>query len=285
MFVVAGATGNTGSVVANILLDRGQKVRVLVRTPEKGEAFKKRGAEVAVGTLEDTAALERAFAGAKGVYVLAPPDHQATDLVGTRAKMFDGVAAVLAKTNVPHVVLLSSVGAHHPEGTGPIKMLHRAEKVLGERTALTSVRAGYFLENYMGVIPLARSQGVLPTFFPPDAKIPTVTTNDIGRCAAEALLAGPKGRRILELSSFEASANDVAATLGELLDKKVTVQQAPLSAVVPTFKGMGLGEPMAKLYEEMIGGGLKGLLGFEGKGTERVHGWTDLKSGLSRLLG
>src|SRR5262245_43961958 len=197
MYVVTGVTGNTGSVVANTLLDKGEKVRVLVRNADKGEAFKRRGAEVAVASLEDGAAMERALAGARGLYLLSPPDLQAKDLVGERRKLFDALGGVIGKAGVPHVVLLSSVGAQHERGTGPVVTLHHAERVIAGRTAMTAVRAGYFLSNYAGVLPLVRAQGMLPTFASAAIKIPTVTTNDIGRCAAEALLDGPRGRRIL----------------------------------------------------------------------------------------
>jgi uncharacterized protein YbjT (DUF2867 family) len=285
MYVITGVTGNTGSVVANALLDKGEKVRVVVRAPQKGEAFKKRGAEVAVANLEDQDAMMRATEGGKALYVLSPPDLTSKDLVGSRRKMFDGLAGVLQRARVPHVILLSSIGAQFAEGHGPIRILHHAEQVLGAATALTSVRAAFFLENYGAMLPMARSQGVLPSFNPIDARIPTVTTQDIGRCAFEAILAGPKGRRVLELSSFDASANDVAATLGDLLGKPVTAQQAPIAAIVPTFTQMGASTEMAKLYEEMITGAQQGKLSFEGGKAERVKGWTDLKTGLQRLLG
>ena len=42
MFVIAGVTGHVGSVVAEKLLAKGQKVRVLVRDAGKGAAWSKR---------------------------------------------------------------------------------------------------------------------------------------------------------------------------------------------------------------------------------------------------
>jgi uncharacterized protein YbjT (DUF2867 family) len=45
-YVVAGATGHVGSVVAQSLLDSGRKVRVIVRDTHKAERWKKRGAHV-----------------------------------------------------------------------------------------------------------------------------------------------------------------------------------------------------------------------------------------------
>ncbi|HWL85044.1 MAG TPA: NmrA family NAD(P)-binding protein, partial [Polyangiaceae bacterium] len=71
MFVIAGVTGNTGSVVAETLLARGEMVRVIVREAAKGASFAARGAEVAVASLDDSAALSKALAGAKGAYLLS----------------------------------------------------------------------------------------------------------------------------------------------------------------------------------------------------------------------
>ena len=68
MFVVAGATGKTGSVVAATLLERKQSVRVIVRTSEQGAAWKAKGADVAVASLEDAEALAGALKGATSGY-------------------------------------------------------------------------------------------------------------------------------------------------------------------------------------------------------------------------
>lgn len=46
LFVVLGATGNTGANVASALLSKGQPVRVVVREATKGKSWVKRGAEV-----------------------------------------------------------------------------------------------------------------------------------------------------------------------------------------------------------------------------------------------
>src|SRR5262245_22567326 len=72
MFVVAGVTGHVGSVVAERLLAKGQKVKVIVRDAAKGAAWSKKGAEVAAGTLEDTAFLTGALRGASGFFALLP---------------------------------------------------------------------------------------------------------------------------------------------------------------------------------------------------------------------
>ncbi|MDH4237242.1 MAG: NAD(P)H-binding protein, partial [Nitrospira sp.] len=67
MFVVVGATGHTGSVVVEALLHKKQYVRVVVRSADKGAPWKAKGADVAVASLDDVAALANAFEGAVGV--------------------------------------------------------------------------------------------------------------------------------------------------------------------------------------------------------------------------
>ncbi len=73
-FAILGVTGNTGKAAAEALLAKGKSVRVVVRDAAKGEAWKAKGAEVAVANVVDAAALGRAFAGAEGVYVLDPAE-------------------------------------------------------------------------------------------------------------------------------------------------------------------------------------------------------------------
>src|SRR3954468_5695495 len=113
MYVIAGVSGNTGSIVASTLLDQGKKVRVIVRDAKKGEPWKARGAEVAVATVDDEAALTKALEGATGAYLLSPPDLGAKDFIAERRKTVDTLARAITSSKVQHVVFLSSVGAQH----------------------------------------------------------------------------------------------------------------------------------------------------------------------------
>ncbi|MFN7131016.1 MAG: NAD(P)H-binding protein, partial [Myxococcales bacterium] len=130
MYLVAGVTGHTGAATANALLAAGQKVRVLVRSEEKGEPWKQKGAEVAIGDLGDPASLRKALEGTKGVYLLSPPNFAATDFIADRKALIAKAAEALKASQVPAVVFLSSVAAQHPAGTGPIVTAHNGEQLL-----------------------------------------------------------------------------------------------------------------------------------------------------------
>ncbi|HUE42573.1 MAG TPA: NAD(P)H-binding protein [Candidatus Sulfotelmatobacter sp.] len=63
MYVIVGATGNTGSVVAETLLARGEKVRAVGRNQEKLAKLAAKGAEIANGDVTDAAFLTKALEG------------------------------------------------------------------------------------------------------------------------------------------------------------------------------------------------------------------------------
>ena len=87
MYVVTGATGNTGRVVANRLLDQSKKVRVIGRSEERLQPFVARGAEAFVADMNDQAALTKAFTGAEGVYAMIPPNVTSQDFRGDQRRV------------------------------------------------------------------------------------------------------------------------------------------------------------------------------------------------------
>ena len=236
-YVIAGVSGNTGSVAANALLDAGAKVRVVVRDAAKGAPWRARGAEVAVADLGDANALTEALRGAKGAYLLVPPNMAAPDFRAYQRATGEAIVEAVRRSAVPHVVLLSSVGAQHPSGTGPIAGLHPVEKGLAAlpNTASTFVRAAYFMENLGGSLGML-AQGVLPTFAPADVAFPMIATQDIGRTAAQLLREGASKTTVVELSAAKKySMDDAAATLSTLTGRPVKAQTFPLDAMVPTL--------------------------------------------------
>src|SRR5438067_10368568 len=146
MFTIFGATGNTGSVVITKLLAAGKKVRAVVRDAKKAPA----GTEAFVGEVTDAAAVTKALAGAEGAYLLMPPDNTSTDLVARNHKVIDNYVAGLSANKVGHAVMLSSVGAQKPSGTGPIATCNYAEANLPKSgSKFTMLRAAYFMENIL----------------------------------------------------------------------------------------------------------------------------------------
>lgn len=265
MFVIVGATGNTGSAVVDTLLSKKQSVRVIVRSADKGAGWKAKGADVAVASLDEVSTLAKVFEGAKGVYLMVPPNYEATAWLSDQQARMDRAAEAVKKSGVGHVVYLSSIGGQLPSGTGPIRAVHYGEgKLVDAVKHLTILRPPSFMENWAPVIGMAKAQGILPTFVAPQVKIPTISTRDIGRIGAEHLLSGGRGRTVVELAGPEEySADQAAEALGTILGKKVVTQYAALSAVVPTYKSFGFSDEAAKLFEEMYTAFSTGAVSYE----------------------
>ena len=285
MFVVLGATGNTGSAVVETLLSKKQPVRVIVRSADKGAGWKAKGADVAVASLDEVSVLTKAFEGAKGVYLLVPPNYGAEAWLADQRARMGRAAEAVKKSGVQHVVFLSSVGAQIATGTGPIQAARYGEQALGTVAKnLTILRPCYFMDNWAPVIGAAKAQGVLPTFIAPQAKIPMISTKDIGRIAADHLIAGGQGKQIVEMAGPEEySPEQVAAALGQILGKTVTAQHAPLSAVVPTFKSFRFSDEAARLFEEMYTALSKGAIGYE-HSVKLVRGTVTLQDALRGMV-
>ncbi|MCB9731134.1 MAG: NmrA family NAD(P)-binding protein [Deltaproteobacteria bacterium] len=285
LYAVAGVTGHTGRRAAETLLSRGARVRVIVRDPAQGEAWAARGAEVAVADLWDEPALADALRGAAGAWLLSPPRVTSPDPLADAERLGRSFAAAIPRSGVGHVVLLSSVGAQHAAGTGPIRTVHHLEGVLNRLgVARTFVRPAYFLENWASSLGPARGDGVLPTFIPADLVFPQVATADIGRVAAEQLLAGPPadGRRVVELAGPEdLSSADVAALVGALLGRPVAPHAAPAAAASQVFPQFGLSQAVADLFAEMYAGVASGVVAFEGA---PVRGSVTARETLAALL-
>src|SRR5277367_3209548 len=88
MYAVMGITGDVGGAVARTLLAKGEKVRGIVRNPEKAVEWQKQGAELFKADYDDVDALTAAFTGVAGVFVMVPPNFApAPDFAETRAAL------------------------------------------------------------------------------------------------------------------------------------------------------------------------------------------------------
>jgi uncharacterized protein YbjT (DUF2867 family) len=258
MYVITGATGNTGKVITEKLLARGEKVRVTGRDASRLGPLAQKGAEAFVADVADAAALTRAFAGAKAVYVMIPPNIAAPDVRSYQEGVSDALTTATEKAGVEYAVLLSSVGADKPDGTGPVAGLHNFEQKLsgiGQLKALY-LRAGYFMENLLPQAGVIKSFGMMGGPLRADLRLPLIATRDIGAFAAEALLTlSFSGKRTRELLGQRDVSNREAATVvGKAIGRPdLAYSQLPPSQLKPSLVQMGMSPNMADLLLEMSG--------------------------------
>jgi uncharacterized protein YbjT (DUF2867 family) len=256
MYVVTGSTGNTGSVVVNDLLAAGKEVRGIGRKMERLQGLRQKGGEPFVADLTDREALADAFAGAEGVYVMIPPDPTRADFRAHQDAVSEAVATALERSNVKHVVALSSVGAEKAEKTGPVVGLYRMEQRLNRIAGLNVLylRAGYFMENTLAQAAMIQSLGNAAGPLLPELKLPMIATRDIGSAAAEALVKLDfNGHQIRELlGPRDITMSEVATILGNLIGKPdLKYIQAPEDQLRAAMLQTGMSKDLVRLIEEM----------------------------------
>lgn len=288
MFVVTGVTGNTGSVVASTLLAAGKPVRVVVRDAKKGEPWAAKGAQVAIAEMSDRKAFAAALQGATGAYVLLPPfAWNGTGIPAERLALNEAIAGAIGDAKPGHVVLLSSVGADQPSGTGPVKYLYDLEqKLTALHATATFLRAAYFMENWAGVLKGAIDGGALYYGWTYEVSVPQVATEDIGKQAAKLLVEGApaKSPRIVQLSGpAELTLAQSAAAFSKVAGKEIKPVSVPLQAMIGSLTGMGASQEVAEVYAEMTGALNEGRMKF--LPGELVRGSTSLEAKLKTLLG
>ncbi len=222
IFVLMGGTGHIGSALTRILLRKGHVVRTLGRNPTKLEILKAWGAEALAVSHEDPRALARAFQDADAVFTLIPPAFQEEDFGGYQDRVGEATLQALQESGVNRVLNLSSLGAQHAQGTGPIKGLHRQEKRLASLGGiqLLHLRAGYFMENLTWFLASMEQTGRLEAALEPDLPLWMVAAGDIALKAAELLEEGFGGRWLLEFAGPRPrTMGEAAAVLGRALGR------------------------------------------------------------------
>jgi uncharacterized protein YbjT (DUF2867 family) len=252
MHVILGASGNTGSIIANSLLSAGKKVGVVGRDSGRLQRFVDKGAEAFTATVSDAAALTKAFSGACAAYLLLPPAKSRED----QERDSDAIAKAVKESGLSYAVHLSSYGAQVPEGTGPVAGLHSSEQKLNAISGLNvlHLRAAYFMENILAAIGMIHQMGILGNALLPDVKFPMVVTRDVGNYAAQRLLdldfSGKQTRELLgerDLSMTEATAV-IARGIGK---PDLRYEQFPYDQVQQVLTQLGVPPKGAAMYIEM----------------------------------
>lgn len=272
MYVVAGATGNTGRGVTEALLAKGKKVRVIGRQAERLQPLVAKGAEALVASVADSVAMARAFQGAQAVYVMTPPVYTTQDFRTYQNQVGSAYTNAIREAGVPFVVNLSSMGAYLSEGAGPICGLGDVEKQLHqlETANIVHLRPAYFMENFFFNIDLIRSQNINGTPLRGDMPLPMIATRDIADVAAQLLLSldfsGHSTRELL--GQRELTMQEATRIIGRSIGKPdLAYVQFPYEQAEAAMIAMGLSQNIARLFNEMYRGLNEGRIRPEEKRT------------------
>jgi uncharacterized protein YbjT (DUF2867 family) len=287
MYAVMGITGNVGGAVARSLLARGEKVRGIVRNPEKVAEWQRQGVELFMADYDDAEALTAALSGVAGVFVMVPPNFAPTPgYVETKAALAV-LHKALFKAQPPKAVYLSSIGAEQTSGLGLITSLHLLEQTLDDLPFPQAfLRAGWFFENSAGDVASARDEGRIQfQLYPLDRKFHLVATADIGKAGAETLTQSWKGTRHIEVAGpVGVSPMEIAEAFADVLGRPVEPVAVPRAQGETLWVSQGMPEGRTAPRAEMVDGFNSGWIHFGVPGTEHVEGTTPLREVIAHLV-
>jgi uncharacterized protein YbjT (DUF2867 family) len=257
MYVVAGASGNTGKIVALELLSHGKKVKVIGRNAGHLKPLVEKGAEPLIGDLTDGDFVKKAFSGAEAVYILIPPNPKSTDFRAYQNRISDNYAEAIKACGVKYAVLLSSIGAHLRHGAGVIDGLGYLEEKLAtlKDVNVLNLRPSYFMENMFTQIDLIKKAGIAGSAVKGDIRFPMVSLADIAAVAAKRLLELTFKGNTVEyiLGPEDISFNEATSIIGKEIGKPdLKYVQFSYDDSRKAMVGSGyLSENMADLYNQM----------------------------------
>lgn len=258
---ITGSLGNISQPLAEQLIAKGHQVTVISHNPERAQAIEQLQAIPAIGSIEDAHFLLKAFNNADAVYTMIPPNYHTTDIRAYMKAVGDRYARAIAQAGVGHVVNLSSIGAHIPDGPGPTGANYYVEQQLNalKDTHVLHLRPGMFYTNFYGSMPMIRHQHIIGNNFDATANMVLSHPHDIAAAAADALnTLSFTGNTVRYIASDEKNGGEIAAILGQAIgEPSLNWVEFSDEAMLQGMLQNGLSEQMATVYVIEIGVALR----------------------------
>ena len=186
LILTYGAGGAQGAPVAHGLLEKGYKVRALVKHLEKNAGLANAGAEVVQGDLSDLESLRRATLGVSKVFLMLPFSG------GRNPLEYAQNALTAAQEAGVELLVLNTSGQTPEQPTGMLMMDYRIhlEQMVRESGVPSIILRPYaYMENLLGpwVLPRLQAENVVAYPTRADRPISWIAAQDLGRFAVAAL--------------------------------------------------------------------------------------------------
>lgn len=190
MYLITGATGNVGKLVARELILNGKKVRTISRHEKNIKQLYDMGAEAFIGDLTDEKFVMKAFEGITEAYCMIPVHYQSTDIRAFRQRVAHNYLSGARENETKNIILLSSIGAHLRNGCGMVDGLADMEVYFSELSDanVLNLRPSYFMENVYSQIPMIKNSGTIRSGIKKDLKFPVVAAADIAAVVTRHLI-------------------------------------------------------------------------------------------------
>lgn len=221
---ISTPTGQIGNKITRQLLEWGKHELVLLaRNPASLDEEKSMGADVVKADLRNRESLVEPLRAADVFFFLIPPFNTGGEEREIYRQVVANVKHVIEQSGLSRMVLLSSLGAHHPEGTGAILGLHDAEQELRKLDMdIAFLRVGYLMENYFWVIDSILAKSAIELPISGETEMSFLATRDVATKAVELLDdTSWKGIQVKELVGCIMTFDEVASSISSACGRGV----------------------------------------------------------------
>jgi len=257
MILVTGAGGKTGRAVIAALAARGAKARGFVRSDAHADALKALGAEVAIGTMDDDAALMRAMDGCTAIYHICP--NMSPHEVTFAEDMIAAAEAAEVPRFVYHSVLHPQIEAmpHH------FAKMRVEEMLFSSEFDFTILQPTAYMQNILGEWEHMNSDGIFRVPYPVETPLSLVDLNDVAAVAALVLTEDGHSNATYELAgTAPLTQTEVAETFSTALGKPVRAEAESIKAWQQRARALGIDDEqraaLTKMFLSYANDGLKG---------------------------
>ena len=219
MYAVVGSTGNTGRAVVKELKGLGESPVCVVRNADKAKQVLGADTKTALAELDDRAAMEKALAGAKRVFIVTghnpKSDVQQINVIdAAKAAGAEFIVKVSGGRDVigPNVESVNGQ-AHHK--------IEEHLKSSGLQWCILS--PGLFMQNILGQAANIKDQGKIIQPWPKDLPVALIDVRDTGAVGARVLRdPGKHAGKLYSFTGVSTTFGDFANVIGEVLGKPIT---------------------------------------------------------------
>ncbi|WEG08819.1 NAD(P)H-binding protein [Microbacterium horticulturae] len=254
MIVVTTPTGQIGSRLVRLLLDRGEEVRVIVRDASRLAAGVRRQVEVIEGSHNDPEVLDRALHGADALFFVVPPNPNAPSALEHYLDFGRAGAAAVARHGVGHVVGVSTAGHGWSKPAGTLSAAFAMDAELAASgSAYRALSMPFYMDNLLGQVG-AIQHGVLSLTCAPEQPLASIATRDIAAAAADLLVdLSWKGQANVPLFGPDITTPDeMAEIIGDEVGRPVVYQQMAMTDLAQMMQAQGASEQAVRDVTEMF---------------------------------
>jgi uncharacterized protein YbjT (DUF2867 family) len=253
-YVISGSVGHISKLIISGLVKSGNAVSVITSNKDRVKEIASLGAKALVGSLSDATFLTTVLKGADAVYTMIPPMWQTTDWRASQLEVAKSFESALKANGIKYVVNLSSMGAHEPNGIGPVSGLYDFEQLLNKIPGLNvkHLRPSFFFYNFLAQIGLIKQAGIMGGNYGTSEKVFLVHVNDITKAALEELSSlNFYGSGVRYIIGDERSGQEIANVLGKAIGRELNWVEFTDEQQQQGLQSAGLAEPIVNGYVEM----------------------------------